>query len=393
MSKELEERLEHVLGQVGPSDPAGEQARAGAMAALAVSRHRRPLLLLPAAVLATLVLTAAALASDTVRRAVGIAPGHTGPPRTMPAPRGPLPPGAAGFAVVTGGRAVYAVGHRHAGLRSTAFELSPNAAYVAAGRRGRIDAIDPATGRVVVSHRVHGTVTAVSWAPIGIHIAYIVQRSGRSALHLIDGTLMHDRVVDRNVADVAPAWRWDSLAVAYVHGVNRVEVADLWRGRTAAVRRPGCAADAAPEQLAYAPHSNQLGVRSGAEVWVANTGHAAFCVPALGMPGPAVGGGFAWLTRHDIVETTFQYVQRLRVTRTRATAVGLAALRSGIEGVIASPDGRSLVLALRGRRVVLVDPPADHLPAPGQRPAQLPVRQVLHIYPSPPAYPVGLIWR
>jgi hypothetical protein len=111
------------------------------------------------------------------------------------------------------------------------------------------------------------------------------------------------------------------------------------------------------------------------------------------MPGPAVGGGFAWLTRHEIVETTFQYVQRLRVTRTRATAVGLAAVRSGIEGVIASPDGRSLVLALRGRRVVLVDPPADHLPTPGERPAQLPVRQVLHIYPSAPAYPVGLIWR
>jgi hypothetical protein len=403
MSSDLERRLTRALGEVAPSDAAGEQAREAALAAMPGGiRRRHRLALIVAAALAGLVLAGGAVAaSDTVREAVGISPKKSGPPSLAPAVRGPLPAGASGFATVAGRHVWLARSGARDTIRGSfsAFELSPNAIYAAAGGRGALLALDPTDLSAVRRFPVRGTVTAISWAPIGIHIAYVVRAHGRSSLHVIDGNLTNDRVIDQDVSPVVPSWRWDSLAVAYATRSGAVRTYDLWQGRIVSVKTPHCASASVPDQLAYAPHADQLAVgwANRSNVWIADTGepHRSFC--AVGVPalGPPTGAGFAWISHHDLVETTYQFLQRVHVGNTGATAVSQAVERSGIAGIAASPDGRSLALAMRGRRVILVDTPPAHGPVHGdiRDRGQLPVRQVLLTLAAAPAQGVRLIWR
>jgi hypothetical protein len=360
-------------------------------------RHRA-VLAVAAVIVALGAAGVAVAASGTVRKVVGLSAGRTlGPVVHAPAHR-PLPPGAAAFAIVAGGRALIATPHSFVRTGPlTAFELSPNGIYAGVGERGRLLAIDPANGRAVATHRVNGTVTAIAWAPIGIHIAYVVRHRGRSSLHLMDGNFTNDRVVAKDVTDVKPAWRWDSLAVAFVTRGGAVRVDDLWRGTIVPVSAPSGAPTEPPDQLSFAPHGNDLAVRvGGAAVWIADTSsHHAFFVPIPGVIGPIADAAIAWLPGNDLLETADQFVQRVHVGHSNGSIVASSAAGSGVAGITVAPDGRTVAVATFGRAVILAGVP--HAPAagyhPGDRPAALRARVVLHVFPTAVHGLVTLIWR
>jgi hypothetical protein len=401
MSRELEQRLERALGQVESSATAGEQAREAALAALPGGRRGRyRIVLIAAALIIGLAVAGVAMAaSATVRQAVGLSPGQPLGPVLHGPPHRRLPPGAAAFAIVAGDRALITTPHSLTRTKPlTGFELSPNGIYAGVGERGRLLAVDPAHAHIVASHRVHGTVTAIAWAPIGIHIAYVVRDGKRSSLHLMDGNFTNDRVVATDVADVTPAWRWDSLALAFVTTRGAVRVDDLWRGAMVRIPAPADAPTTPPDQLAFAPHGNELAVsNAGAAVWVADTSSLrSFFVPRPPAPlGPIANSGIAWLPGHDLLETADQYVQRVHVDRSEGTIVAIAKASSAVAGIVVSPDGRTVALATYGRAVILAAvPPAPtggyH---PGDRPTTLRARVVLYVFPTAVDRQVRLIWR
>jgi hypothetical protein len=401
MSRELEERLERALSQVEPGDATTQQARAAALDALPHglrARHRAALLI--AAALGVLALTAGTLAaSETAREVVGISAEKSTPPPQVT--RGPLPDGASGFATVVGDRVWLA--HQNSKRiqtgRFSAFELSPNAIYAVAGRRGALLALNPSGFEVVKRHRVNGTVTAISWAPIGIYIAYVVQRGADSELHLIEGNFTNDRVVARSVAGITPSWRWDSLAFAYATTHGAVRVVDLGKGRTIRLRAPHCASESGTRQLGFAPSGSQLAVGgvTGVAAWIADTTgrHPAFCVgPDAGYTlGLAVGAGFAWISPQELALTVYQFITRVRIGDGTGTTLQTIEAPGGTAAIAASHDRRSLALALRSGRVIVVDAPGrDERNGGGPKPAR--VRQVL-LEPPQIASPlrVALLWR
>src|SRR5207249_8352018 len=273
------------LARVEPDAAATEQAKAAALEALSGPglRSRYRLALVAAALVAALVATGVTLAaSRTAREVVGL---EGSPPRTPPAPiRTPLPVGANGFATVIGHRVWVATPNRERPVsgRVAGFELSPNAVYAAAGLPGQLVALDPATLRMVKRLRVNGTPVAISWAPIGIHIAYVLRVGHAYSLHLIDGDLTHDRVVARHVSPVKPEWRWDSLAVAYVTSAGDVRVLDMGSGRDSGYDVPAQCNANTPDQLAFAPHGTLLAVAVGVDAWAADTAsRRRLCLPGI----------------------------------------------------------------------------------------------------------------
>jgi hypothetical protein len=403
MSRELEARLERALSRVGPSEAVTEQARAAALDALPRGlRVRHRAILLIAAALTALALAGGALAaSETAREVVGI--GAPRPASKPPAPiRAALPAGASGFATVVGDHVWIARpgAARAREARFTAFELSPNAVYVAAGSGRSLAARQPATLRATKRVAVRGTVTAIGWAPIGIYIAYVVRTAHGSDLHLMEGNFTNDRIVARGVADVRPSWRWDSLAVAYARADGSVRVLDLGQGRTVAVRAPACAAGLGVRQLAFAPYGGRLAVAGtlGAQAWIADIARPgpSSCIrsgSSSSAPGPALGGGLAWLTPRDLVVTAWQFITRVHLEGGRVVYGRTSAAPAGINAVAAAPDRRSLAVALGDGRVVIVDVPANRPPAATPDPVH--IRQVLLNLPDPQrsAPSTALLWR
>jgi hypothetical protein len=403
MSSDLEKQLERALREPAPSEQSTSRARGAALDAIPEGRPARPRshrlgLAVIAMATAALAITGVTLAaSPAVREAVGIDEHHPSRHEAAPPPdRSPLPEGASGFATVVGDRIWLArPGGGVARLRGTAFELSPNAIYAAVGRPGRLVILDPASLRRVKAHRVDGTVVAVAWAPIGIRIAYIVRHDGRFALHLIEGDLSGDTVVDRDVRPVTPAWRWDSLAVAYVGGNDTVKVQDLEFGRTVAERTPRCAVPSrGPTDLAFAPHGTRLAVAQlfGSTGWIADTsGGRSFCLPlGVARQGPiAAGGGIAWISRTDLMTTPSSTLVRIRVGVRDGRVLQQVETPSGLESIAAAPDRRTIALALNGHRLnVMVVP----IPAPDA--AKVRLLRILLQTPSPGWSPGShLLWR
>jgi len=365
---DLEQQLQGALRSAEPAEDATARARDAALAAMSpqtavtLGRRHRLALAIAIAVAAMAVTGVTLAASGTVREVVGIDEHHPPRHRTAPPPdHRPLPEGASGFATVIGhdvwvARPGAAVAH----LRADAFELSPNAVYAAVGNPGRLVVLDPATMGVVKSWRVRGTVVAVAWAPIGIRIGYIVRQNGRYALHLIEGDLSGDTVVDRDVEPVTPAWRWDSLAFAYVRARGRVAVRDLEFARTVPVRRPPCASESGrPGQLAFAPHTGRLAVATngGAQAWIGQPPGRSFCLPYAGpdylgyLPH---GGGLAWISRTDVITTPLSTLGRIHVGRGGGRVVQRTAAPAGLEAIAAAPDRRSLALAFSGHRLNVI---------------------------------------
>lgn len=229
MSSELERRLEGLLAEAPEPDPgAGEEALHRALRALhPVAPARRGLRAAVLVFAAAAVLLGIAAGSLAAAGALHVSFGHKAKPRAA-STQLMLPKGANGIAAIVDGRLSVVIkgGFRLQGQRATAVALSPHAWYIAAGIGDSLVAMAP-DGRKAWSHPTGGIVEAIAWAPFGNRIAYVVRHGHRLALRLIYGNGMNDKIVDRDVRAVKPAWRADSLALAYVGAGGKAIVYDL----------------------------------------------------------------------------------------------------------------------------------------------------------------------
>ena len=228
MSSELEQRLEGLFAEAPEPDPgAGEKALHRSLRALHPAapprRGFRAAVLVLAATVVLLVIAAGSLAAaGALHISIGAKPKP--PPAAVQLT---LPKGANGIAAMVEGRlSVVIRGGFRLQTPATAAALSPHALYVAAGIGNSLVALAP-NGRTAWSHPAGGKVVAISWAPFGNRIAYIVHTGRRFELHVIYGNGIHDRTIDRSVRAVRPSWRADSLAFAYVGGGGRAVVYDV----------------------------------------------------------------------------------------------------------------------------------------------------------------------
>jgi hypothetical protein len=269
MSSGLERRLEGMLAGAPDPDPgAGEKALHRALQAVqpAVPARRglRTAVLVCAAAIVLLVIAAGSLAAaGALHVSLGTKPKP--PPDTTPIV---LPRGADGIAAVVNGRLAVVTknGFRLQGFPVSAATLSPHAVFVAAGVGRSLVAMKP-NGRQAWAHPVGGRVVAIAWAPDAIRIAYVVQTRRHFVLHVIWGTGVNDKIVDREVRPVIPSWRADSVALAYVGAGGRAIVYDLGHEKRQVV--PG--SPAGVSQVAFAPAGSQLAVLSGNRVFKGGT--------------------------------------------------------------------------------------------------------------------------
>src|SRR6185437_11321363 len=230
--------------------------------------------------------------------------------------------------ILADGRAWVAIPHRvllHGAPRS-AIAVSPGAVYVLEAHGRMLRAVAAGTGRVAQTQHTAGPVTAAVWSPFPIRIAYLTEVGGHQQLHDEWGTLSHDYLVDRHVAAVAPSWRWDSLAVAYVRADGRTTVIP-----------PNCGLHH-PTALAFAPTSGLLAIADRTRLRIVDTTGGAPDVCAAHNPGaPSI----AWVRPHQLFvaagTTLYRYLLLQPGLGTDATT-----LPSRITGLTASPDGRRL---------------------------------------------------
>lgn len=277
MSKEIERRLERLLRLPRPTDDVEQRALATALAALpapepAGRRPLRTLLLIAAATIVLLALAAGALATVG---ALHVSLGQPAPPRRTQAPVSPasrlrMPAGARGIAAVIDGRLWLTTrsGVRIEGLPVESASLSPHALYVAAGIGDSLVAMAP-NGMRAWSYPAGGRVVAIAWAPNGLQVAYVVERRGGFQLRTIEGDGDHDRLLDGAVRPVAPSWRSDALALAYVGAGGLPVVYDLAH-RSRRVIESVASRDAA--RIVFAPSGQTLAVASAHQLWVARPG-------------------------------------------------------------------------------------------------------------------------
>lgn len=112
---------------------------------------------------------------------------------------------------------------------------SPHGFYAVVTGGRTIAALTP-EGEVRWALPRRGAVADARWAPSGLRIAY---RTG-SALHLVDGNGTDDRIVARQVAPAAPAWRPGSAdVVAFAATDGTVQALDAATGAILFRSRPG----------------------------------------------------------------------------------------------------------------------------------------------------------
>ena len=268
MSIDLEERLRRLLARPTSSGDAEERGLRRALGALPVAerrpRHRvRTLTLALAAAVAVMIVAAGALAAaGALHVSLGRAPkasSHATASRLV------LQPGMHGTAAVIDGRLWLTTrgGTRIEGLPVSSAELSPHALYVGAGIGHTLVVMAP-NGRRAWAHTTRGDVSAISWAPNGLLIAYVVHVGGHFQLRMIEGDGDHDRLIDPSVRPVRPSWRADGLALAYVGAGGRAVVYDVaHRSRSVAHTAESATA------VAYAPDGASLAIMSHHRLWVA----------------------------------------------------------------------------------------------------------------------------
>jgi hypothetical protein len=213
----------------------------------------------------------------------------------------------------------------------------------------------------------------------------------------MEGNFTNDRVVARQVADVTPSWRWDSLAIAFAKSDGSVQVLDLGAERTFAVQRPPCSAGLGTGQLAFAPYGGRLAVSGEMRytAWIADTtgSRSPVCVGDRYFRSltPVSGGGVAWLGQNDLVVTAMQLVTRVHLDGNRVVYGRTLDAPAGINAVTVAPDRRSLAVALVDGRVAVLSVPS--MRAGPRDPAEL--RQILLNVPQLHASPlrVTLLWR
>jgi WD40 repeat protein len=208
---------------------------------------------------------------------------------------------------------------------------SPTGRFVVATRENELFALDP-DGEVkwtlarpnVRFPRWWGTQTDT-------RIAYL---SGRS-LHVVAGDGMPDRLVDPDVAPVAPAWRPGfSYMIAYVDADGTVRLLDLPTGARAALRQAG-----RPEEILWSPDGHLLAVRAGARVSLFRPDGRR--LEPVSRPRPATSATF------DLHETLTVAAHNRALDRSRV-AVGRRTVFTGAGRVAElawSPNGRWLLVA------------------------------------------------
>jgi hypothetical protein len=363
MSSELERELERALGEApGPDPGVTDRALQSVLEALpspADTRRirRRRIALLLTACIAAFVSGGVTLAA-TDGRLPGIVPALT--------PDHPATSGAPAHhraALVAPGEAISALIGDH-GLIVTArrartftdhplsgFAASPAALYAIEARAGRLRAVQAATGRVAWRLRVAGTPTDPVWAPFPIRVAYLLHSRRGLQVHDIWGNGTHDFTVHTSAAPVAPSWRWDSKAFAFVRRDGAVVVHDVIGGRDIALH-PACGLRTAAA-VAFAPSGGRLAIadRHGHLRVVDTTGHApALCTTiARGLP------SMGWLGASQLLVGAGSTLSRIVIHRV-GTGYDATTTPGTVAGLAASPDGRRVVLALEsgGRQRVVI---------------------------------------
>ena len=362
MSSELERDLERALaGAPGPNADATERAERAALDALPSPGelrrlHRRRATLLVAACLTAFVFGGVTLAATGGHLPVVNPEPASKQLRTQASATAPdytLLPADAVIAAASDGRVTIVthtgertVSHR----RFSAFALSPGGLYFVEGRRMQVQAIEARTGRVAWARRgIGGRPVSLVWAPFPIRIAYVLHTASGYEVRDMWGTGTHDFVVDRDAADVPPAWRWDSKAFAYVRADGRVAVHDVIGGPTHPLP-PACGISR-PAAIAFAPAGGLLAVADRAgRISLVDTAarRAPRCLTGIrGRP------SLAWLGPTQLLVAARRTLARYALTdsgirsRTISTRLPVSALDT-------SPDGRSIVIALRGHTSTLV---------------------------------------
>jgi hypothetical protein len=292
MPNEPESRLLDLFAHLPTATKAVEdRALAAALAALPPpgARHARPVrtaLLVAAAAVCLLAVSAGALGAAGALH-VSLGAKATPSVRNASLSRLTLPPGAHGIAAVVDGRLWFTNRSlRIEGLPVDSAALSPHALYVAAGIGDSLVVMAPG-GTRAWSHPAGGRVVAIAWAPTGLRIAYVVKTAtGREELRTIEGDGDHDRLLDAAVRSVAPSWRADSLAVAYVGAGGHPVVYDFTRHAHHVV---GGARVADAKRLAFSPNGRALAVATGGRLWILGA-HAI----SAGDLGRAAVAGMAW---------------------------------------------------------------------------------------------------
>jgi hypothetical protein len=296
MPSGLEARLQHLLAHL-PFAAKGVEDHALAMALAALPdaeprrrRQVRTLLLAAAAAACLLAVSAGALAAaGAIHVTLGgsdvVTPGRQGA-----VPRLVVPRGAHGIAAVVDGRLwlTTRAGLRIEDLPVDSAALSPHALYVAAGIGDSLVVMAP-NGTRAWSHPAGGRVVAIAWAPNGLRIAYVVQRrAGGAQLRTIEGDGDHDHVLDDAVRPVAPTWRADALALAYVGAGGRAVVYDLVQSAHRLVQNDP---NRTATRISFAPRGRRLAVASERRLWISGVGR----VPALDdAPARSSIAGIAW---------------------------------------------------------------------------------------------------
>jgi hypothetical protein len=345
MSNELERELRRVLGRPSSSDDAREHARRVALAAVSErrqGRRGRTVLLAAAATVAAMFVAAGALAAAGALHVSLGSDGQT--PRSAPeaAPRLAVPPGADGIAAVVDGRLWLATrqGTRIEGLPVSTAELSPHALYVGAGLGRSLVAMSP-NGRRAWAHAASGRVAAISWAPNGLQIAYIVHDGSHFELRLIEGDGDHDRLLDRAVRPVRPSWRADSLSLAYVGAGGMPVVYDFGHDSRVPLRLGGFA-----HAVAYAPAGHDLAITSRDRLWLLGDRQRPRPLAHYDETPTDV----AWVGRSVAVASSGSRGRRPRLTLLRPSRTGTTArelsVGAPVLAVAASPRG--VVIATRG---------------------------------------------
>jgi len=245
VSGEPESRLGELFAELPqPESEVTERALARALAALprphAFERPARALAFLLAAALALLAVAAGALAAaGALHVSFGRETAQSQPGRGASTSQLTVPRGAGGIAATVDGRLwlTTAGGLRLQGLPVTAAALSPHALYVAAGIGRSLVAMAP-SGRRAWSHPTPGPVVAIAWAPDGLRIVYVVEVHGAFRLYAIEGNGGKNGLLDAAVRATPPAWRADSLAIAYVAAGGRPVVYDFGRDSRTVIAAP-----------------------------------------------------------------------------------------------------------------------------------------------------------